>query len=175
MNFRQNIILCGIGGLLFSGCATSYPATHEEYMQAVREASGFEKSLIYTTDTVVTANYSKSLTNIKKQLKVCIPDQHVEYPVVGSMTKTGMTVTNYKATVNQVSNTKAQVTLRSAQSNMVMQPDDGLILLGADITNLGHNKIRIISSTGITRKVLNKAIIGWSKGSNSCYGIAEKD
>jgi len=170
MYMKTKLITLSAVALLISGCASA-PTTHAGYMNAVKDSPMFAHS----TNKVVNANYSRAVSRVKKQLRICIPDQHIDYPVVGSMIKTGITITNYKATVKKVASNKTEITLRSKQSNMLMQPDDGFIVLASDIRNLGKNRIRIKSVSAITTKNLHEAIVGWSQGSHSCYGIMGKD
>ena len=84
------------------------------------------------------------------------------------------TVTTYKTSVEKVSSQKTQVTFKAHDSNMIMQPDDGFIIFGADVTKTKGNKTHIKAASAFTTKELHEAIIGWSKGSKSCYGIAGK-
>ncbi|MDM5271684.1 hypothetical protein PGH07_05815 [Sulfurovum sp. zt1-1] len=173
MDYKK-LLFITTSALLMTGCvSTSAPTTHNEFMKEVDQATGFTKATLHKTNTDVNVNYATALSNIRKQVRYCIPDKSVEYGVVGSMMP-NTTVTTYKTSVNRVSSRKTQVTFRAHDSNMLMQPDDGFIIFAADITKVGAHKTHIKAASGFTVKNLHEAIIGWSKGSKSCYGIAGK-
>ena len=174
MKFKQTLFLLTTSTLVITGCvSTSAPTTHNEFMKGVENATGFTKATLHETDTDVNVNYNTAVANIKKQVGYCIPESRTQYGIVGSMMP-NTTVTTYKTSVEKVSSSKTQVTFKAHDSNMLMQPDDGFIIFGADVTRTKGNKTHIKAASGFTTKELHEAIIGWSKGSKSCYGIAEK-
>lgn len=174
MKFKQTLFLLTTSTLIITGCvSTSAPTTHNEFMKGVENASGFTKATLHETDTDVNVNYNTAISNIKKQVGYCIPDSRTQYGIVGSMMP-NTTVTTYKTSVEKVSSKKTQVTFRAHDSNMLMQPEDGFIIFAADVTRIKGNKTHVKAASGFTTKELHEAIIGWSKGSKSCYGIAGK-
>jgi hypothetical protein len=174
MNYKKTLLFLATSTLIMTGCAsTSAPTTHNAFMKELDNASGFTKAALSETDKDINVNYYTAVSNIKKQVGYCIPAKSTQYGIVGSiMPQT--TVTTYKTSVKRVSSKKTQVTFRAHDSNMLMQPDDGFIIFAADVTRIGGNKTHIKAASGFTVKELHEALIGWSKGSKSCYGIGGK-
>lgn len=174
MNFKKTLFLLTTSALVMTGCvSTSAPTTHKAFMKEVDNASGFTKATLHETNKDINVNYARAVSNIRKQVRYCIPASSTQYGIVGSMMP-NTTVTRYKTSVKRVSSRKSQVTFRAHDSTMLMQPDDGFIIFAADITRTKANKTHIKAASGFTTKELHEALIGWSKGSKSCYGIGGK-
>ena len=146
-------------------------------MESTDNASGLTKALLHTTDMTVDVNYASAVYNIKRQVNKCIPRSNTSYNYSTSMPVANVSVTKYQTSVKQVSSKKTEVTFKAEDSTMAMQPEGGFIIFGADITRTKSNKAHIKAASGFTLKNLHEALIGWSKGSKSCYDIngAPKD
>jgi len=171
MILNKKLLLLSTTALLMTACVSTKPITHAEFMKEADNASGFTKSMLHITEKNVNVNFSKAISNIKRQSRVCISPTAVSYGIAGSMMPNA-TVTKRHVSMKKISSRKAQFTIKADEA-MMMQPEGGSIAFAADITKTGANRIHIKSVSSFVHENLHDAIEGWSKGSKSCYGIPQ--
>ncbi|HEO98418.1 MAG: hypothetical protein JW682_03235 [Campylobacterales bacterium] len=169
MNYKKNAILLTTSTLLMIGCASTAPQTHTQFMKDVDNASSLTKIFINTSEKDANVNFSRAVSNSRKQLQACLPATTTTYGVTGTMVSGASTI-RHSATVKQISSKKAQVTVKADQG-LTFGPKGGDIMYAADITRTGSNRIHIKSASAINYPNLDDAIIGWAKGSKSCYNL----
>jgi len=65
---------------------------------------------------------------------------------------------------------KAQITVKAGEG-LTFGPKGGDNMYAADITRTSSNRIYIKSASAINYSNLDDVIIGWAKGSKSCYSL----